>query len=125
MRWYYYIIPSFIIYLFKNYKDLTLSLKRLFCDHSFHYWDTEILELDRNGNEIPTRFPSIAGTHRKCSKCGRKEKLDMRVGQWRFKKSNLKFPKYGYPFKGYINPFNVKKKQEIRDSKLNQLLGES
>jgi hypothetical protein len=99
-------------------------IKKFFCSHDFQYWNTEILEIDVNGNEIPTRYSPIAGTHRKCSKCDKKQRLDMTPGEWRFKNCNFNFPKHGISFKAYSNPFGFKTKQEIRDSKLDQLLGD-
>ena len=92
------------------------------CDHDYIYWDTTFKEVKKDGTLNTSRFPDLKCSHRECGKCGKKERLNTTVGDWKWKRVNYAFPKHGKPFVALYNPQGFKSLQEKRDEILNELL---
>jgi len=106
---------------FQIFDTLKLEYQILICDHKYKYWDTIFKEIDVNGDLKACRFPPIQNSHRLCNKCGKKERLNMKVGNWHWERVEYEFPNSG-SFLAIYNPKGIKTKQQMRDELLNSIL---
>lgn len=107
---------------FHIFDALKLEYQILVCNHDYIYWDTTFKEVKEDGSLHKSRFPDLQCSHRECCKCGKKERLNTTVGDWKWKRTNHDFPKHGTPFVALYNPHGFKSLQQKRDEILNELL---
>jgi hypothetical protein len=106
--------------LFPHFFVIYNFVRQIFCKHNYEYWDTDIENVNNDGTL--TFIQRISKTHRKCEKCQKSQRFDMRVGKTGWKMTSSDFPASGEAFTHYLNPKGQKTIWEEREKTIDRIL---